>query len=58
MAKNNPYANKNGRPKLGKFSEFLEWEREQELNKRKVLTKEALECLEAAEKNLSNKMRS
>ena len=54
----NPYANKEGRPVLGKFFEFAAWDREQELKRRSKLPNNEIERLEAAENNLANKMLS
>ena len=54
----NPYADKSGRPLLGKFEQFFAWNRERELERRKDLPKDELDRLEAAEQNLADKMLS
>ncbi|MCC4211365.1 hypothetical protein [Leeuwenhoekiella parthenopeia] len=58
QSKKNPYADKSGRPLLGKFQEFFAWNREQELERRQDLPKGEVERLEAAENNLAAKMQS
>lgn len=56
--KDNPYQDKQGNPKPGELSLFLNWERDMELQRRKDLPAKEVEQLEEAEQHLADKMNS
>lgn len=55
---NNPYQDNEGNPKPGELTNFLNWERERELSRRKELSTKEVAELEKVENHLADKMNS
>jgi hypothetical protein len=56
--KNNPYSDKDGKPKTGFMHQFFAFEKEKESKRREGLSADERKSLDKADENLSSKMNS